>query len=138
MSRFDVAQIQEAFRGRGERILLVEHDEAVRAFAVSALGENGYVIFVAASAAEALDVFEREKENVDLVCSDVVLPDKSGLDLIDELRSRNPELMVLLSSGYTGQRSQWPVIRERGFRYLQKPYALPDLLRALREVIERS
>jgi len=66
------------------------------------------------------------------------LPGKSGLELVDQLLSREPELRVLLSSGYTDQRLQWSVIRERGFRFIQKPYALTDLFRAIREAIEQA
>ncbi|MGQ9627817.1 MAG: ATP-binding protein, partial [Anaerolineae bacterium] len=128
----------EEFRGRGEKILVVEDDEGVREFATRVLRENGYVVFEAATAEEALDVFEGEKEDFHLVFSDVVLPDKPGLQLIDELLTRKPELRVLLSSGYADRKSQWRIIRERGFRFLQKPYASADLLRVIREIIEPS
>ena len=126
---------QKDLQGSGENILLVEDEEGVREFATSALHENGYVIYEAASAEEALDIFEKEKGNFDLVFSDVVLPGKGGLELIDQLLSQKPDLRVLLSSGYTDQKSQWPVIRKRGFRFLQKPYALTDLLRGINEAI---
>ncbi|NOY39485.1 MAG: hypothetical protein GXO95_04470, partial [Nitrospirae bacterium] len=65
-------------------------------------------------------------------------PDKSGLHLVDQLLSYNPDLRVLLSSGYTDQKSQWRIIQEREFRFLQKPYALADLLQAVKEVIEKK
>ncbi len=128
----------EELQGSGERILLVEDEEDVREFLTRALRENGYVAFEAANAKEALDIFEREKEDLHLVLADVVLPDLSGLELVDQLLSRNPQLLVLMSSGYTDDKSQWPVIRERGFPFLQKPYALADLLRVIREVIKPS
>jgi len=122
-------------KGSGERILLVEDEEGVREFATSALGENGYIIYETANAEEALDIFEKEGGNFDLIFSDVVLPGKTGLELVDQLLSHKPELRILLSSSYTDHKSQWPVIRERGFIFLQKPYALADLLRAIREAI---
>lgn len=126
----------EALQGEGERILLVEDEEPVRVFARRVLRENGYEVVEASGVQEALEVFEREQGRVDLVFSDVVLPDQTGLQLVDQLLSRNPELRVLMSSGYTDGKSEWPVIRERGFRFVQKPYAVVDLLRAVREVIE--
>jgi len=125
-------------QGSGERILLVEDEEGVRKLAMRVLGENGYVVFEAANAKEALDIFEREEGKIHLAFCDVVLPDRTGLELVDQLLSRKPELRVLMSSGYADQKSQWPVIRERGFRFLQKPYALPDLLRAIREGIGQA
>ncbi len=125
-------------QGDGERILLVEDEKGVREFAMGALSENGYVVLGASNTEEALNIFEREKGKFHLVLSDVVLPDRGGLKLVDELLSRNGGLRVLFSSGYTDDKSQWPIIRERGFRFIQKPYFLADLLRAVREAIEQS
>lgn len=122
--------------GKGERILLVEDEESVREFVTGVLTNNGYVVFGAAIVEEALSVFEREGGNFDLVFSDVVLPDKNGLELVDHLLHLKPELHVLLSSGYTDDKSQWPAIRKRGFMFLQKPYAVVDLLRMVREALE--
>ncbi|MDZ7261146.1 MAG: PAS domain S-box protein, partial [candidate division KSB1 bacterium] len=128
----------QKFQGRGERILLVEDEPVVREFTTRVLNENGYQVFEATSAQKAWDIFQQEKENFDLVFSDVVLPDKNGLQLVEQLLSRNPRLRVLLSSGYTDHKSQWPLIRERGFHFLQKPYLLTELLRAVREVIDET
>ncbi len=128
----------QEFQGNGEWILLVEDEEKVRELTKRALCENGYVVFEAANAREAMDIFEREGGKFHLVFSDVVLPDKTGLQLVHQLLSRKPELHVLLSSGYTDDKSQWSTISKRGFRFLQKPYTLPDLLQAIKEAIERN
>lgn len=79
----------------------------------------------------------REKENFHLIFSDVVLKDKSGLQLVEDIFSKKPGLKVLLTSGYTDQKSQWAIIKEKGYRFIQKPYALIDLLRTLREILEQ-
>ncbi len=128
----------QKIQGSGERILLVEDEEGVRGFASEALRGSGYVVIEAANVQEALDIFEREKGDFHLILSDVVLPDNSGLHLVDQLLSYKPDLQVLLSSGYTDQKSQWLLIRERKFRFLQKPYALADLLQAVKEVMEKN
>ena len=99
-----------------------------------ALHNNGYIVFGVESAKESLEVFEREKGNFDLVFSDVVLPDKTGVELVEELLTRKPGLKVLFSSGYSDHKSQWPVIQKKGYRFLEKPYALADLLRAIHEL----
>jgi PAS domain S-box-containing protein len=126
----------DEFRGSGERILLVEDEEIIRKLTRMVLVDKGYEVFVAGSANEAISVFERENGEFHLVFCDVVLPDRSGLRLVDELLGRRPSLKVLLSSGYTNHKSQWPIIREKKFSYLQKPYALTELLRAVREAID--
>ncbi|MBD3367132.1 MAG: response regulator, partial [Candidatus Eisenbacteria bacterium] len=125
----------DQLQGGGQRILLIEDEEVVREFASRALRQSGYTVFEAKAADEALEVFEKEQGRFELIFSDVVLPDKSGLRLVDDLLERVPDLRILLSSGYTDQKSQWSVIREKGFRFLQKPYTLPDLLATIQEMV---
>ena len=114
----------------------MEDEEAVRKLTVRMLRKNNYRVNEASSGQEALNIFEQEKGKYHLVLSDVVLPDQTGLELVDKLLLRQPGLRVLLMSGYTDHKSQWPAIKKMGVRFLQKPYALPDLLQALREIIE--
>jgi CheY-like chemotaxis protein len=128
----------QGFRSSGEKILVVEDEEVVREFSTRTLQEHGYVTFSAASVQEALDIFEEEDGDFSLVLSDVVLPDQTGLDLIRLLRARNPGLAVLLTSGYSDSRSRWEEIRRQGFRFLQKPFNLVELLRTLRDVLEND
>jgi len=66
----------------------------------------------------------------------VVLSDRSGLELVDELLSRRPELRVLLSSGYLDDKSQGSIIRQKGFQFLHKPYGVPDLFRIVGELMK--
>jgi len=118
-------------RGSGQRILLVEDADSVRAAVRDMLRSGGYEVVGVETAEQALYVFERDGGEFDLVFSDVVLPDGDGLQLVEFLRSRKPGLPVLLSSGYPDQKSQWPVIREKGYPYLPKPYSLSELLPAV-------
>lgn len=122
-------------RGDGERILVVEDEEAVRDLAITVLRENGYEVFGAASATEALGVFSREGGRFDLVFSDVVLPDKSGVKLAQDLLTENPMLPVLLSSGHAEEPTRWSEIEGEPPSYIQKPYSLPDLLRTVKKIV---
>ncbi len=125
----------EELMGQGERILLVEDEEDLRGISERVLKKNGYIVFSAANAWEAMDIFEREHNHFHLIFSDVVLPGKTGIELADEILCRNSNIRVLLSSGYAGQKSRWSLIQERGYRFLQKPYTLHDLLQNVREVL---
>ena len=127
---------EEAQPGSGERILVVEDEESVRDLATTILRKNGYEVFEAANVADAIAVFNREDGNFDLVFSDVVLPDRSGVQLADELFQRAPGLRMLMSSGHASRRSQWETIRDKGLPFLQKPYSLADLLKMVRETIQ--
>ncbi|MBI5360038.1 MAG: GAF domain-containing protein [Planctomycetes bacterium] len=122
-------------RGNGERILLVEDEEGVRNFIIRALSNNGYKVFGAGNAQEAMDVFKKEKGNFQLVFSDVVLPDENSLKLISKILSRKPKIKILLSSGYIVERSQLDMIHKQGFKLLHKPYVLRDLLVAVKEAV---
>jgi PAS domain S-box-containing protein len=128
----------EAYRGFGERILLAEDEEGVRTFAVQALRRNGYTVFEARDAGEALEIFDREGGDFHLLFSDVVLPDGSGLQLTEQLFARKPDVPVIMSSGYMDNKSQWSIIKEKGFRFLQKPYFLPDLLKAVKDALAQE
>jgi len=128
----------EEFSGRGERILVVEDEPAVLEYNAEVLREMGYTVFEAEDAEEAIDIFEKENGNFDLIFADVVLHGKSGLQLADQLLSVKPDLRVLLCSGYTDYKMHWQIVREREFQFLQKPYSLVDLLRSVRETIERK
>jgi len=124
------------FQGSGERVLVAEDDEGVRRFTKKALEANGYVVFEASSALEALSLFEREKADFHLVLSDVILPDINGVQFVDQLLARDPDLLVILCSGYANVKSQWPLINERHFRFIKKPYSAYKLLRTIKEATD--
>ncbi|MBI5869339.1 MAG: PAS domain S-box protein [Actinobacteria bacterium] len=122
----------------GERILLVEDDDAVRHITEKMLRESGYEVIGAHDAAEAFARFASEKGDFQLVLSDIVLPGENGLTLVENLKSHKPELAVLLSSGYADTAVDWSVVQSRGYRFLQKPYVMPELLRAVRELLTNT
>ncbi len=122
-------------QGSGEKILLVEGDEIVRTMAAKVLRDRGYAVSAAASAGEARNVFEEEDREFDMVFCDIVLPDANGLNLAEDLHSMCPGLKVLLTSGYEDTRSQVAGLRDRDFTVLEKPYALFDLLTAIRDTL---
>lgn len=123
-------------RGRGEHILLVEDEESVRHVTIEALIVNGYEVTDVSSAAEALDIFEKNKKNFDLAFCDIVLPDQTGLQLADILKKLNPKLKIVLTSGYPGQKSQWSDISKKGFAFIQKPFTLKLLLHTVKNALK--
>jgi signal transduction histidine kinase/ActR/RegA family two-component response regulator len=123
--------------GNGERILLVEDEEALRKFVGRVLRENGYTVFAAGSVKETLEIFRREKGNFHLVFTDVSLPDKTGVQLAEELLAIKPALKIIFNSGYVNEKSQWPAIQQKGLKFLQKPYTIHNMLTAIKEVIKR-
>lgn len=129
------AAIQAPIRGTGQRILLVEDEPGVRELALRILRENNYAVSAAASVTEGANLFASAEQPFDMVLSDVVLPDGNGLDLVEQLLSKQPGLRILMASGYTDERSRWPAIQSRGLRFLPKPYPVAMLLRTVQEVL---
>ncbi|MBN1656818.1 MAG: response regulator [Anaerolineae bacterium] len=122
-------------RGSGQQVLLVEDDAEVR-FAVSEmLRAGGYRVVEANSVRAALDLFEADPQAVDMLITDVMLPDRDGLSLADSCRMLRPELPILVTSGLTSRHTHWLQIRSRGYPFLPKPFGLMDLLPAVKEVI---
>ena len=124
-------------KGRGERILIVEDEPGIRKLLQGILSGNGYTILSSGSASEALEIFIREKNNIDIVFSDIVLPDRNGLELVKELLSINPGLKIILSSGYMDEKSQSEIIHNSGYVFIQKPYELEVLLSVVKEVLSK-
>ncbi|MBN2601229.1 MAG: PAS domain S-box protein, partial [Candidatus Marinimicrobia bacterium] len=128
----------EDLTGRGECILVIEDEEEVRNFAVAALRQNGYLTIEAENSAAALEVFKKEKGRFDLILSDVILPDKNGFLLVEELLEIRGDIPVIMSSGYTEEKVQQTIIQKQGFRFLQKPYNLQEMLLTVKQVLNPS
>jgi two-component system cell cycle sensor histidine kinase/response regulator CckA len=123
------------YQGNGKRIFVIEDDDGVRKFTKMALSENGYSVFEASTWDEAQDIFKKQNGSFDLVLSDVVLYQKSGLELVEMFKNKNPKMKFLLSSGYNGTRSKWTDIQKKGYPFIPKPYGLNELLHAVKEVV---
>ncbi|MCD6334006.1 MAG: PAS domain S-box protein, partial [Candidatus Latescibacteria bacterium] len=127
---------EEAFRGHGARILLVEDDDAIRALSEEILSGQGYVVLPAATVQEAWNVFDKATGNFDLLFCDVVLPDGRGPELVKRLLERRPGIRVLFTSGYSTGKSDGHSLLEGEYPYLQKPYQLSDLLKAVHDALK--
>ena len=121
--------------GRGERILLVEDEAGVRHLAYRLCLAAGYDVVACASAKEALAHWAHEQGRFDLLFSDVVLPDRSGIDLASHLVTEHPHLPVLLCSGYSDERLRWAAIEQHGFHFLQKPYPAAVLRQTIHRIL---
>jgi two-component system cell cycle sensor histidine kinase/response regulator CckA len=122
--------------GSGQRILLVEDEAGVRQMSARGLREYGYLVIEAVTAREAREIFREAKENFHLVVLNIVLPDESGIALIDDICLSQPGLGILLTSDYTDQKALWKDVMKKGLPCLQKPYSLSDLLKSVKELLD--
>jgi len=117
-------------------VLLVEDEDAVRSFAARALESRGYTVLAANSGAEALRVMAENDSAVDLVVSDVVMPEMDGPTLLKELRSKQPELKIIFVSGYAEDAFKKNLGDEERFVFLPKPFTLKQLIQAVKETMD--
>jgi two-component system cell cycle sensor histidine kinase/response regulator CckA len=118
------------FTGAG-KILLVEDEEAVRAFGARALGQRGYTVIEAGSGVEALEMFE-EHPDIDLIVSDVVMPEMDGPSLLRELRMRGSKVKLVFASGYAEDAFRKNLPEGENFGFLPKPFTLKQLIETVK------
>jgi PAS domain S-box-containing protein len=119
----------------GETILIVEDDTAIRANVRDCLQHLGYTVLEAASGEAALEICESSKGNIDLMLTDLVMPGMSGRETGARLALRFPEVRLMYTSGYTEDGAARRELRQDGAIFLEKPYTVADLARAVRRAL---
>ncbi len=116
-------------------VLLVEDEEAVRAFGARALAQRGYTVLEAASGVEALQVVEEHDGSIDLIVSDVVMPEMDGPSLLGELRQRGVTAKIIFVSGYAEEAFSRNLPVGEEFAFLPKPFSLKQLIEAVKSAL---
>jgi signal transduction histidine kinase/sensor domain CHASE-containing protein/ActR/RegA family two-component response regulator len=124
--------------GGSETVLIAEDEEMVRAYAVRVLEAAGYTVIQAADGAEALDLFSRHRNEIEVCILDVVMPKMNGRELFDRVREIRPGIRVLFASGFSQDAIHTRFIIHEGLELLRKPFNRSDLLRRLRQTLERG
>jgi len=119
------------FQSKGEMVLVIEDEEGIRDFISTLLAEKGFKVFLAGNAQEALTFYSELKNEIRLLITDVILPDRSGLDIAKTMTAENPDLTVILCSGYAGDKCDREEIQKLGYFFLRKPFSMNELLHAV-------
>jgi two-component system cell cycle sensor histidine kinase/response regulator CckA len=119
--------------GQG-KILLVEDEEGLRALNARGLASRGYTVLEASNGVDAIEVLEREG-HVDLVVSDVVMPEMDGPSLLKELRSRDPNVKVIFVSGYAEEAFAKNLPQGEQYAFLAKPFTLKALVAEVKKTL---
>src|SRR5262249_49838373 len=117
-------------------ILLVEDEDAVRTFAARALTNRGYTILEASNGEAALEILRAETRTVDLVISDVMMPNMDGPSLAREIRRLKPGLRMLFISGYAEEAFKKSLENMDHFEFLAKPFTLKQLAAKVKEIMQ--
>ena len=130
------AEVTRDLTGAG-RVLLVEDEDVVRSFAARALSRQGYEVPEAGTGVEALEIMQREQRRVDLVVSDVIMPEMDGPTLLKELRKTKPDLKFIFVSGYPDDAFRKSLDDGQDYAFLPKPFTLPQLAAKVKEELGR-
>ncbi|HWE20247.1 MAG TPA: ATP-binding protein [Hyphomicrobiaceae bacterium] len=130
------AEVTRDLTGAG-RVLLVEDEDVVRSFAARALSRQGYEVLEAGTGVEALELMQREQRRIDLVVSDVIMPEMDGPTLLKELRKSKPDLKFIFVSGYPDDAFKKSLDDGEDYAFLPKPFTLPQLAAKVKEQLGR-
>jgi two-component system cell cycle sensor histidine kinase/response regulator CckA len=116
-------------------ILLVEDEEGLRMLNARGLTSRGYTVLEAGNGVEAIEVLEKQGGHVDLVVSDVVMPEMDGPTLLKELRKRNPAVKIVFVSGYAEDAFEKSLPEDERPNFLAKPFTLKQLIAKVKETM---
>jgi CheY-like chemotaxis protein len=121
-----------------ETILLTEDDVLVRELIREVLTGAGYIVVDAKDGEDALRVFNENKKNIQLLILDVVMPKKNGKEVYEKIKATNPDIKAIFISGYDANIFYKKGILEEGFNFIQKPVLPDELLKKVREVLDKG
>ncbi len=119
-----------------ETILVVEDEFMVRELVCDTLRTSGYTVLEAANGKQAIEVFSSNKDKIDMVLTDVIMPEMSGRKMIETLYEAYPNITALYMSGYTDDAIIKHGVLEPGMAYIQKPFSPKALIQKVRQVLE--
>ncbi|MHC4883771.1 MAG: ATP-binding protein [Planctomycetota bacterium] len=124
-------------KGKG-CILIIDDEEPVAEMAGTMLKALGYGVTIATSGREGISIYERAHDQVDLILLDMVMPDLNGQETCQQLRTINPEVRILISSGHNLTNTDWSFTEADSLGFIQKPYLIGDLARQLDEQLKKK
>lgn len=119
-----------------ETILLVDDEDLIRNVGERMLQRLGYTVISVESGGEAIETYEKYMDTIDLVILDMIMPDMSGGETYERLRMINPEIKVLLSSGYSLNDQAEQILAQGCNGFTQKPFTMEEISRKIREVLD--
>jgi CheY-like chemotaxis protein len=128
----------EAFPSGTETLLVAEDNDTVRVLTKNLLQESGYTVIDAIHGEEAIRKFMEHADKIRLLLLDVIMPRKNGWEVYDTIRKIRPDTRVIFMSGYTADVFARRLIPEEGMILMNKPVPPGDLLRAVRQELDRE
>ncbi len=128
---------EEALRG-SETILVAEDEDEIRTFIQRGLKRLGYKVLPAANGKEALVLLDAQSEPIDLLFTDVIMPQMDGRELADVVTDRMPHVKVLFASGYTDNHIAHRGILDKGIHFINKPFSIEQVAQKIRHILDEK
>lgn len=125
-----------AFEGTNGHVVVIDDEELVRRFAVKALGRMGYKVSECVDGADGVRFYRDNHNNVDLVITDMIMPNMDGMTAFREMKKINPSVRVILTSGYSVDDEVSGCLAEGASAFLAKPYQLMDLIQIVKTHVQ--
>jgi CheY-like chemotaxis protein len=119
-----------------ETVMIIDDEESIVRMLTDVLSHNGYTVVSETSANEGIKLFEKKKDDVDLVLLDIIMPELNGVDVLGELKKINPDIKVLLASGYNKMDQNEDLIEKGASGFISKPFRIFELLKRIRGLLE--
>jgi PAS domain S-box-containing protein len=135
----DGPQIQdEALSGGGETILIADDEESVRSIISQMLTTFGYRVLLAETGLQALAIYRNNREAIDLVILDLIMPEMGGKQCLEEILVIDPKAKVLIATGYTNKTTSEDIVTAGAANIIMKPFSMNEILRAINEALGRG
>jgi PAS domain S-box-containing protein len=131
-------EIEDPLKGGSETILIAEDDNVVRNFTKDILEGHGYKIIEAVDGEDAVNKFLENKDRVQMLVLDVIMPKKDGSEVFDEIKKIQPDIKAIFMSGYTADVIQRRRIIEEGLNFVSKPLSPVEFLRKIRDTLDQK
>ncbi len=133
----EIEPLEEILKG-SETLLLIDDEEMILAIGRELLETLGYSVFPAKSGQEGIDIYQKSKDQIDMVILDMIMPGMGGNETYDMLKEINPELKSLLCSGYSIDGFAKTILAKGCDGFIQKPFGLSDLSQKVREILDKK
>lgn len=127
----------DAYYG-SETILLVDDEDMIWDLAITTLTDLGYTVLLAANGQEAIDMYRENMGVFDLVIMDMVMPGVNGREAFEQLKRLDPDVKVLMSSGYASDEDAHFVMQKGALGFLRKPYRMRELAKTVRKILDQD
>ena len=118
-----------------EKILVIDDEKNIRELIEDILSEEGYQIFIAQNGKEGVEFFKKFSSQIDLVILDIIMPELDGKDCYYEIKKINPQIKVILTSGYSKSNIKDELLKNGVDAYVPKPFNVGILLKAVEQVL---